>query len=276
MSEVQTPETPAMEQTPSQPASIQIIGEDGAFTPEYLSSLPDGLGEHSSFQKYKTAEDYFKGAINSQKLNGQKMEDFWNSEDPEHIEARRQLMGIPNEASEYEFDAYEVPEGMNKDMIDAKIDAAREKFKELGLSKEQANALIQWDIQGATEQWNQAYDSNKATLEKNELALREEWKGEAYDSNMLKTKNALEYLGLEKWIENPAMGNNPEFIKDVFMNIVPLVADDTIIEARQKQSEATLAERWDAQWEKMQKMDKNDPAYEREIRIMEEISSKMN
>jgi hypothetical protein len=105
--------------------------------------------------------------------------------------------------------------------------------------------------------------------------LQNEWKGEKFQYNVDKTKNALEHLGLD-WADNPEFGNNPKFIKDVFEKIVPLISDDTIIEARQTQNMATIQDSYDAQWNKMMTMDRSDPSYEREVAKMQSITDKMN
>ena len=272
--EVQTPETPAVEQTPSQPVSMTT--SEGTWNPDYLSSLPDGLGEHSSFQKYATPEDYFKGSMNAQKLIGEKAADFWKSEDPEHIAVRKEIMGVPKEASEYVYEGIELPEGMDPDFVAQRVDSAKEKLFELGLSKEQAKALIEWDIQSGVEQFNTARDSQAQNLEQAKQQLQSEWKGEAFQNNAEKVKNTLEYLGLEEFANDPKYANDPKFIKGVFDKIVPLVSDDTIIEARQSQNIATMQDQWDAQYNKMAMMDRNDPNYSLEVAKMRAITDKID
>jgi hypothetical protein len=123
--ETQTPSTPAPEQTPSQPVSMTT--SEGSWNPDYLSSLPDGLGEHSSFQKYKTPEDYFKGSMNAQKLVGEKAEDFWKSEDPNHIALRKEIMGIPDSTDAYEYD----PMGCLKKWLNPALTPRNRSFRSL-------------------------------------------------------------------------------------------------------------------------------------------------
>jgi hypothetical protein len=269
----QTPVTPAETQTPSQPVSMTT--EDGSWNPDFLSTLPDEMGKHSSFEKYKNPADYFKGSINAQKLVGEKASEFWTSEDPDHVAKRREIMGVPNDASEYLIDEIQFPEGMQTEQITARIELAKEKMQELGLSKEQAKGLLEWDLNGGVEAYNNAMESNRQQLEQAEKELKAEWKGEKFQYNVDKSRNALEHLGLD-WADDPKFGNNPKFIKDVFEKIVPLISDDTIIEARQQQNVATMQDMYDAQWNKMAKMDANDPNYQRELAKMQEITNKMD
>jgi len=278
--EVQTPEAPAAEQTPNQPvttetAPARIIGDDGTWNREYLDSLPEDLGKHSTFEKYKTFNDFVKGSINSQKLNGQKAEEFWQSEDPDHVAKRREIMGVPSDASEYQYDAVEFIEGMPTDLINERIGMAKEKFKELGLNKDQAKALLEWDLGDSVKQFQSQQDAMELQRTEAENTLRSEWKGEKFDYNIQKAKNALDYLGLGEWANDPAIGNNPGFIKDVFEKIVPLISDDTIIESRQTENVATLNDTYDAQWNKMATMDANDPSYNLEVAKMKQITEKM-
>lgn len=269
----QTPETPAPTQTPSQPVSMR--NSEGNWSQDYLNSLPDDLGKHSSFKKYKTPDEYFKGSINAQNLVGQKAEDFWRSEDAEHVAKRREIMGVPKDAAGYDFNIGDLPEGMNAETVNQRVEKAKEKFLELNVSKDVAEKMIQYDLESMRDQHIAAEDARIVAQTEAQDSLRAEWKGEKYDNNIEKARNALEHLGLD-WANDPAFGDNPKLIKDVFEKLVPLISDDRIIEARQHQSEQTLSDQWDSQFGKMQGMDKNDPAYPAEVRIMEEITRKMN
>jgi hypothetical protein len=185
-------------------------------------------------------------------------------------------MGVPKESSEYEFNPVEWSEGMPADAINAHYESAKDKFKELGISKEQAKALIEWDSGNAIEQFQAQQDVVLLQRTDAENELRAEWKGDKFDYNVQKAKNALEHLGLGEWANDPAMGNNPAFIRDVFEKIVPLISDDTIIEARQAENAATLQDTYDAQWNKMMTMDQGDPSYPLEVSKMKLITDKMN
>lgn len=273
--EVQTPEpvatpTPQPEPTPKP----RMISDEGTFTQEFRDSLPDDLGKHSSFDKYKSATDYFKGAINAQGLATSKAEDFWKSEDPDHVAKRNEIMGKVQSVAEYEYDAIDMPEGISQENLNSRIEVAKEKFKEIGLNKEQAKALIELDLSAVASDFAAQEEAVLAEKTAADNALRDKWKGEAYDSNLNGVVNTLNHLNApESLIEK--YGNDPEFIEWVHNDVRSLVSDDTIIEARQVQNEQTLNDSYDAQFAKMQSMDPNSAAYAAEIRKMTEITSKM-
>jgi hypothetical protein len=276
-----TPEPiPNPEPTP-QPGNIDLSGlisPDGTFSEGFYDALPEDLGQHSYVQKYKSIQDVFKGGINQNQLVGKKAEDFWTSEDEEIVARRREIMGVPKDVSGYEYKVTDLPEGMPTDIINQRIEAAKEKFLELGIPAEKAQALLEWDINGAVEQWDGQIASSQASVEQAESELRKEWKGSKFEYNVGKAKNALEHLGLSHWSENPAFGNNPEFIKDVFDKIVPLISDDTIIEARQSQNMATMEDNLNDLETRIYAMpaeEKGTPQYRRLLDQRMEILNKM-
>ena len=69
-----------------------------------------------------------------------------------------------------------------------------------------------------------------------EETLRKEWTGDKFEYNMGKVANVMDYLGLEEFKDDPAIGNNVDFIKAVFENIVPIISEDEIIESGVEQN----------------------------------------
>ena len=63
-----------------------------------------------------------------------------------------------------------------------------------------------------------------------------EWTGDKFEYNMGKVANVMDYLGLEEFKDDPAIGNNVDFIKAVFENIVPIISEDEIIESGVEQN----------------------------------------
>lgn len=243
--------TPAPTPQPEPTPAPRMVGDDGKFTKEFRDSLPDGLGEHSSFDKYGSAVEYFNGSVNSFKMNGQKAEDFWASEDPSVIEKRLEIMGVPKEASAYEYDPVDLAEGMPKELIAERIKASQELYKDLGLNKTQAKALIEADLSAAVEQWNSAANQRTADFGEQEAELRKDpaWSGEKMLYNTDKVKDAFRSLGLDDYIAD--VDQNIKFRKDMFEKIVPLISDDTIIEARQTQNFASISDQLDTVEHKM-------------------------
>ena len=245
MNEEPTPVEPLNAETPEQPEenhAAAIIGDDGRFTQEFRDKLPEGLGKHSWFDKYKDIEEAVKGSINSDKLAGRKAEDFWLSKEPADIQRRKEIMGVPSKIEEYEVELGDIPEGLDADAVSKNIEEFKKFAFENGWPKEMVQQAIEYDMAQGASMIEKGAAEDEQTKAAAEVELRKEWKGDKFEYNVSKAKDALEYLGLGDWIENPVYGNDPKFIKDVFEKIVPLTSDDTIIEARQSQSFATLSD----------------------------------
>ena len=235
---------PITEPTP-QPEPVSkpesIIRDDGQFSEAYLASLPDDLGKHSIFQKYNNPLDMVKGTINAQKIASKKAEDFWTSEDPDVVTKRKEIMGVPKDASGYDFDS----EGLPNVLKDSASNRATE-FKAFAAEKGWPKAMVEealaWDKDGTIKEFESASEQNQIAINEADAALHKEWKGDKYEYNMAKIKDTLAHVGLEKWAEDGSFGNNPERMKEFFDVIVPLVSDDSIIEARQNESYASISD----------------------------------
>jgi len=239
--EVQTPDTPAVEQTQTQPVTETTsswVNEDGTWNAEAFGDLK----EHSAVQKYKTPAETMKALINKDHVIGKKVEDFWLSDDPEISAKRNELMGVPADASGYDFNV-EIPE--NVPVSDERIQAFKEYAKEIGLSKDKAEALLKFDIQSAQSVIEQREQEYRETTEEAVKGLDGKWKNDK-DYNLSKAVDALTYLGLDDLAEDVGNLVSPEAVKfaeQVFDKIVPLIDNDEIIEARQTQSLSTIEDR---------------------------------
>jgi len=232
---VETP-TPQPENT-----AVQYLNDEGKFTQAFRDALPDDLGKHSYFDKYENIEEAVKGAINTQNLVGKKAEEFWTSEDPNDVQRRKEIMGVPKDVSGYDFKV-EIPEGANVEMIQGGIEEFKQFAFEQGLSADMVQKIVEFDLQRGSALAEKNDVAQHEAMQEAEKSLRAEWTGNKYEYNVAKAKDALEYLGLGDWVENPAIANDPKFIKDVFEKIVPLTSDDVIVEARQQQSYATVSD----------------------------------
>lgn len=270
-----TPVEPVAEPTPVQPEPMQYLTDDGKFTEQFRSSLPDDLGKHSVFDKYGDFTELVKGTINTQKLVGKKAEEFWTSEDPNDIARRMEIMGVPKDAKDYNLEVGELPEGMPFDA--ERIDAFKEKALELGLTAKQAEQLIEWDVSGAKEAFASMAEQSQIALTEAENALRTEWKGDKYEYNISKAQEALDYLELGHLKEDPAYGNNPDFIKAVVDKIVPLISNDTLIEARQQESYATVVDQLNELDAKMYAFEGStqEPAYQNMVKQRGDLLQKV-
>ena len=232
---------PTTESTPQpENRAAEIITDDGKFNRAYLDALPDDLGKHSIFEKYDNPLDMYKGAINAQGLAGKKAEEFWTSEDPTIIAKRNEIRGVPKEAKDYKLSYGEIPEGMPID--ESRLDQFKEVAHKLGIPADAAQKLIEWDMQGATEAWGTMKDKEATTMRETQEDLRKTWPGEKYSYNISKVSEAMDYLGLSEFKDDPKYANDATFIKAINDKIVPLIDNDTLIAARQQENYATISD----------------------------------
>jgi len=241
--EVQTPvDAPVEADTATQPVEAttpaSILSDDGKFSQDWVSSLPDDLGKHSIFQKYDNPVDLIKGSINAQSQVGKRAEEFWQSEADDDIQLKRQIMGIPDSVDDYSL---EVPEGIIEDEADEQVfGKLKQHMFDNGLSNEQAQAVVDYQIERYKEASERVETQESYRIEEAEKALRDEWKGDKYEYNVSKVADTLDYLGLSDFKDDPSYGNNPEFIKAIFDKITPLISDDEIIRGTMSESYATV------------------------------------
>tara|TARA_X000001382_G_scaffold43969_2_gene29703 strand:+ start:4335 stop:5174 length:840 start_codon:yes stop_codon:yes gene_type:complete len=234
--EEQTPvEAPSVEETATQP--VEILTSEGKFNESWRESLPEELGNHSIWSKYDNPVDLVKGAINAQSLAGRKAEEFWTSEDANDVSKRNELMGIGSSVDDYEI-AYEAPEGIEVD--ENRINDFKQFAYENGLSKEAAQALVNWELEKVGQSIGDDDRAYEQSLQEAESELRGEWKGDQYEYNLAKVANSLDYLGMGDFKEDPIIANNPEFVKAWFEKVVPLLDNDKIIEQRNLDNAHTI------------------------------------
>lgn len=273
--EVETPvEAPSVEETATQP--LNILNDEGKFNESWRDALPDDLGKHSIWSKYDNVTDLVKGAINAQSQVGKKAEDFWLSEDQNDIARRREIMNIPSEVDGYEITTGEIPEGTELD--EERLGSFKDLAHKVGLTVEQAQAIADWEIESGSNDLQQIEQAEELSVREAEETLRKEWTGDKFEYNMGKVANVMDYLGLEEFKDDPAIGNNVDFIKAVFENIVPIISEDEIIESGVEQNLATVSDQLDLLEEEMRNYEGNtsDVAYQNMLKqrlaFLEKIS----
>lgn len=273
--QVETPvEAPSSEETATQP--LDILTDEGKFNEAWRNSLPDDLGKHSIWSKYDNVTDLVKGAINAQSQVGKKAEDFWLSEDEKDIARRREIMNIPTSVEGYSIETGELPEGAELD--ETRIGSFKDVAHELGLTNEQAQAIVDWEIKSGEANLQNIEQAEELSIREAEDTLRKEWTGDNFEYNMGKVSSVMDYLGLEEFKDDPAIGNNVDFIKAVFENIVPLISEDQIIEQGMEENYATVSDQLDLLEEEMRNYEgnTNDVAYQNMLKqrlaFLEKIS----
>lgn len=273
--EVQIPvEAPVETDTVEQP--VDILNDEGKFNESWRNALPDELGKHSIFEKYDNPLDLIKGSINAQSQVGKKAEEFWQSEDINDIEARKQIMGVPKNASEYTFELNNIPEGTEVD--ETRMGDFKNLAYDLGLSQKQAEALMNWEIESSAKNLDDINRVEELTIQESEEKLRKEWAGDKYEYNMGKVSNVMDYLGLNEFKDDPAIGNNVDFIKTIFEKVVPLIEEDKIIEKGMEQNYATISDQLSSIEQEMQRYEGNtgEHAYQQLIKERQSLLEKIS
>lgn len=273
--EVQTPvDAPVEADTATQP--VDILTSEGKFNEAWKNELPDELGKHSIWSKYDNVTDLVKGAINAQSQVGKKAEDFWFSEDENDIARRREIMNIPKEVDGYEITTGDIPEGTEID--ETRIGSFKEIAHNLGLTNEQAQAIVNWEIESGATNLQEIEQAEELSIREAEETLRKEWGGNDYEYNMGKVANVMDYLGLGEFKDDPAIGNNVDFIKAVFESIVPIISEDEIIESGMQENFATVTDQLNILEEEMNNYEGStgDYAYQQMLKqrlaLLEKIS----
>lgn len=217
------------------------VNEDGTWN---VGAFGDGLGEHSIFEKFKTPEETIKGTINAQELIGKKAQDFWTSEDPDHVSMRNGIMGIPAEASEYEWETPEafmsLPEELQKEVEKDVQDSAAFAL-ENGIGKSAFKALIERGINRTINNYNENVKNGEISVFEGQEELKKEW-GMKHDYNYAKTEDTLTLLEMPLLAQYAE--SDPALVREIFEKLTPNFADDKLTEARQEQSMATLEDKY--------------------------------
>ena len=254
---------------------VDILNDEGKFNESWVTNLPDELGKHSIFQKYDNPIDLIKGSINAQSQVGKKAEDFWLSEDEKDIARKKEIMGVPTSSDEYSFEIGDIPEGTEVD--EERLGDFKELAHSLGLTQEQAQKLMEWEVQSSTDNFEQIDKDSEVALLEAEQSLREEWAGDKYEYNMNKVANVMDYLGLGEFKDDPEIGNNVGFIKALFENVVPLISDDEIIQQGMEENFATVSDQLSEIENQMYTFEGHvsEPAYQKMIKERELLLQKL-
>lgn len=240
-----TAPTPQPEPTPApapspEPTTTKWVNEDGTFNRD---SFSDDLGKHSSFDKWGNIEEYIKGSINQSKFVGQKAEEWFNSDDPDVVTKRAEIMGVPISSDDYEVAYPETFSGLPEDSqgaIKSYFEDSAKWAHENGVPKEMFEKFAARDLERAISVRNDQVQAQDNAFADATDALKQEWRGDKFAENVEKSDNMAKFLGMEILI--PIMEANPEVRKAFFDGASKITSDDTIVEARQRESMATLGE----------------------------------
>lgn len=241
MSEEQTPVEPPVE-TPAQPVEAPVentrwVNDDGTWN---TGKFADGLGEHTILQKYKTPDDLVKAAINKDEFLGKKVDEWISSDDPNIAAMRAKALGVPDDPTAYSFEYPESFTGLPDDSqsaIKQYFNDSAQWATENGVPADLYKKFAERDLDRAITLYNEQATAASAQAMEAEEAVKQAW-GSKYDYNLAKTEDTLATLGSERLAEY--VKNDPLLRKELFETVTPTFENDTLIQARQEQSFATL------------------------------------
>lgn len=225
--EVQTPEQPETAEqsaTPEQPVSW--VNDDGSLNRDAFGEVKD----HSIFDKYGNIEEFVKGSINQNKLIGQKVDEWLESDDADIVKQRMKLSGVPDSYEDYEIRYPETFEDLPEESRQSLADYMKETAQwahENGAPKELFEKFAERDLAKTLEIYSKQQQEAKEQHEKAESALKKEW-GSEYDNNASRAENMAKMLGMEGLV--PVLKSNPEMLKQFHDGAKKLMSDDTIVE----------------------------------------------
>ena len=125
-------------------------------------------------------DNAIKGFRNAEKYMGVPHERLaripeWDKADKTELDAFYNKLGRPADPKGYDI---KLPDGVPRDYADA----AAGKFHEIGLTPQQARALVEWNNQYGQEAASKVAEDQKAAVAEQEKNLRRDW-GMAYDKN---------------------------------------------------------------------------------------------
>lgn len=266
----QPEQEPQEAQEPQEIDYTTLLDASGQFKEDFYSKLPDDVGSHSSIKSIKNVADLAKAFVNTKSLVGKKAEEFWESEDPEIVAKRKEIMGIPKSAEEYELVRPEIDEKIPFDEMS--FNAFASKAAELGLTKAQAQALVDWDAERATGVFENVTAMTEEARQNSESALRKAW-GTKYDYNLAKAKQAADFLGITDVLEKTGLGNESDVILAIFDKIIPAISEDKLIEAAKQDNLATMEDSLNEVESKLMSFDgdKNSPEYKKLVKDRTEL-----
>ncbi len=215
MSDVVTQEAPqATEQATQQTA------------PAWTSQLAGDLQSQDAFKQFGTLHDFARSYLDLQskyEQAGSGVKVPGEGATDEEMAAFRQAMGIPEGPDGYEFEIQNAPE-------DVSFDEFKQLAAEVGLTPQQAQKLVEWDMQRRASEQQQQTEQFKATRDE-ALKHLQERHGEKWEGKLERALRLVERAGgpeLRQELNDTGIGNNPKLI-DTFIKLAEMTSEDGIV-----------------------------------------------
>jgi len=209
-----------------------LADEKGNLREGWFESLSsDDLKTAPALKNFKTLEGLAKSFLSAQKMVGADKIVLPNehSTKEERDEFLRKI-GRPDTPEDYGFKPptkEELPEGAT---YNEELDKAfAKKAHELGLTKEQANALRQWHNEAALASAKSSEEVMAKSYEEAQNALRKEW-GKAYEANLDLANKAVRTFDPKNKLIELGLANDPDVVR-MFAQIGKAISEDKLVVA---------------------------------------------
>lgn len=191
-----------------------LLGEDGAFAPEWYSRFDDLQPHAATLAKFKRPEALAKSYAHLEKLKG-----YPDENDDARMQAFRSAVGLPENPDDFTIARPEdTPDEIWDDQLAASL--SRVAFDH-GVPPRAMQALVARYAQEGRNFLQDYQRREEAALEAAEADLQQEW-GREYEHNMQTVATFLQHMGdsagidVQHLVENPALRANADFARLVF------------------------------------------------------------
>jgi len=218
------------------------VAKEASSEKGWLTSVPETLRGHEIFKTIEKPSEVYQRLIDLTEQSKGMVAIPKENATVEELTAYRQALGIPEKPDGYEVKRPEkMPDGMPYDEV------LESKFKEtahgLGLTPKQVQGLYEMFNGHGIDNYTQVDKAIAENKDKAVNALKDIWKGDAYDTNRTKTVrtffetlknfNPPETLGkaedIQKEFEQSGFGDNPVIVW-YFSKLYDLIGNDSFIQ----------------------------------------------
>lgn len=201
----------------------------------WRDTIPADIRDNPNFAKYETAEGFYKGHLSLVQTLGSEKVPVPKDGDTEGWERYWKAGGRPDKPEEYGFAKPEqLPEGLE---YSPEMDAAfAQQAHKLGLNKQQAAALREWQLGVLAEGAKSQASQQEIARSDGEAKLKSQW-GRAYDQNLQIAKSELKKRGSAEFVaylESSGLGNHPEMASFLYNVAKETRGENELVTAREK------------------------------------------
>ena len=199
-------------------SSAENTGEAGSDNADFINTLGEDYKVIAHQKGFKNTDDVLKSYTNLEGMMGKKFDDMTNEE----LKGVYTKLGAPESPEGYEFEAAQLPEGID----DTMTDWFSTKAHELGISKDAAQQLRNEFITKQAEEYGSMVSSAQVKATDDLATLKQEF-GSAFDERTSLAATALNEFGgdgVKEVINQYGLNNNPALVK-MFAEIGKLTSE---------------------------------------------------